>query len=581
MNDESNQSKLQKTPKSSQIDLTHFYYLISSQQESKQYIKTIYNFFNNFYAFNSAQYNALNQLYFDFSSKKSDNNFINTPIYLVECTLKKLMQVQLKLYESIIGKYEAFKLIINNFQNLEKIIQDLSTKFNGFSYRHDIFNDINYISNSIMEKMNDLEMKVMDDYIFDKYKKHVIKVCEENADDIASEIKNLENTIYNYIKEKKSQYYFKLKKSANHILNIYNDIKTNLRNYILLIKEINNIFVNDLGNLLNDLPISSNEDLNKSEKIDIESQEKDYYTIKYNISILKNNKIKLKGNDNKSTENKIHGDKNKKFEKSETSKHIDIHQEMKHYEENFLFLTDKDVFEIIAKLYSYDLKVLDKSHYNIEQEKEKYITIDLSHELLELYSDDNETSINKLNENYNEVINIINGKILNNIRNIESFLIALNNYRVTGKVKFNEKFFDIVVYIYNKAQDILIKNNNAKLGDLIIILSLTYYKEIKGEKIYLLKEINTHDIYKTNDFWKDIIIKKIETEFKSFLVSSKTLTKEKKEKIITTQLINYSCFMIRFNFIKSNMSEVFNQIFDKYKCSEFSREQVLSFISKI
>ena len=139
----------------------------------------------------------------------------------------------------------------------------------------------------------------------------------------------------------------------------------------------------------------------------------------------------------------------------------------------------------------------------------------------------------------------------------------------------------IFIIKHNKAQDILIKNNNAKLGDLIIILSLTYYKEIKGEKIYLLKEINTHDIYKTNDFWKDIIIKKIETEFKSFLVSSKTLTKEKKEKIITTQLINYSCFMMRFNFIKSNMSEVFNQIFDKYKCSEFSREQVLSFISKI
>ena len=581
MDDESNQSKLQNKTKSNQIDLTHFYYLISNQKESDQYIKTINNFFNNYYAFNSTQYNALNQLYFDFCSKKSDNNFIDTPIYLVESTLKKLIKIQLKLYESIIGKYEAFKLIINGFINLEKIIQDLSTKFNGFSYRYDVFNDINFISNSVMEKMNDLEMKVVDNYIFDKYKKHVVKSSDKSANDLVSDIKNLETSIYDYIKEKKSQYYFKLKKSANRILTIYNDIKTNFRNYILLLKDINNIFINDLGNLLNDFPNSSNEDINKCEKIDIESQEKDYYTIKYNLHILNNNKITLKSSDNNKNKDKIQENKDKNVEKSETVKHIDIYQEIKQYEENILFLTDKDIYEIITKLYSYDLKVLDKSHYNLEQEKEKYLTIDLSNELLELYSDDNENTINNLNDNYNEIINTINGKIVNNIRNIESFLIALNNYRVTGRAQFNEKFFDIVVYIYNKAQNILIKNNNTKIGDLLIILSLTYYKEIKEEKIYLLKEINSHDVYKKNDFWKDIIIKKIEQEFKNFCISSKILTKEQKEKIITTQLFSYSCLMIRFNLNKSNISEVFKQIFDKYKCSESSREQVLSFISQI
>ena len=531
----------------------------------------------------STVYNALNRLYSDFSSIKGDKNFVDTPIYLVESSLKKLMQIQLKMYESIIRKYETFKSIINNFITLENIIQDLSTKFNGFSYRHNIFNDINFISNSILELMKDLEMKVVDDFIFEKYKRHVVKVCDKNAEELASEIKTLEISIINYMKERKNEYNFKLEKSVNQILTIYNNIKTNFWNYILLLKDFNNKFVNDLESLLNDISTNvSNEVINKCENKNFESDEKGYYTIKYNLSILKSNKIQLKSNYKAIKEKKIHEDENKKLVKSEAVKYIgDIQQKSEQSDENILFLNDKDIYEIIAKLYSYDLKVLDNSHYNLEQEKEKYITIDLSNELLSSYCEDNEITINKLKENYNEIIDKINGKITNNIRNIESFFTALNNYGTVGKIKFNEKFFEIVVYIYNKAQDILIKNNNAKLADLMIILSLTYYKEINGEKIYLLNKINSHDLYKKYEFWKDIIIKKLEYEFKYFSISSKKLDKEKKEKIINTQLISYSCLMMRFNFIKSNMTELFKQIFDKYKCSESSREEVFSFINKI
>ena len=40
---------------------------------------------------------------------------------------------------------------------------------------------------------------------------------------------------------------------------------------------------------------------------------------------------------------------------------------------NFLFLNDKDVYEITSKLYSFNLKLLDKSHYNLELKKGKLI----------------------------------------------------------------------------------------------------------------------------------------------------------------------------------------------------------------
>ena len=382
--------------------------------------------------------------------------------------------------------------------------------------------------------------------------------------------------------DKKNQYYFKLNESYVTVQNIYNNIKFIFDNYVLYLKELNNNYIKDLENLVNEInPKLSTGTINNKEDIigsksDIDLNEKDFFPVKYKIKILKNQTIKL----NKNIDDNDKKQKNKKSKRLMSNEDLDEFN--KKFEENNIFLTGEDIYEIISKLYSYDLRILDKSNYILELEKEKLIAYDLSNKLLS-YSEDNDNCKNKLNEEYNEILESINTKIVNNIKNIDSFLYAMNNYRVSAKLQINEKFYDIVVYIFNKAQDILIKLSNIKLEDLIIILSQTYYKEINGKKIYLLEGIKSHDIYKKAEYWKSLIIKNIENEMKLIrkINSSNTISMERREELVNNQLITFSNLLKDFDVSKETIIDLLQQIMDKYKFNEASKNQLLSLINNI
>ena len=580
-----NEAKTQNEHKSEQLDLNHFYYLLAAPDEAKEYIETLKKYFNDYYIFNTTQYNTLNRLYFQISSEKENKNFIDTPIYQLECEFKKLIQIQLKMFESISQKFEIFNLIEVKLLILEKLILELSPKFNHFALHKDFYNETNSIFNSLMKTMDDLETKTVDEYIWKKYNKYLYEAGDENVDNLVTQIKNLENKMLHNAQDKKNQYYFKLNESYDTVQSIYNNIKFNFDNYVLYLKELNHNYINDLENLINEMnsnlsieEIKNKEDITGS-KSDIELNEKDFFPVKYKIKILKNHNVTLKNQINDNIEDKK--DKKQKNEKTKLLKqNEDIDKINKKYEAQNIFLTGEDIYEIISKLYSYDLKIIDKSNYILELEKEKLIANDLSNKLL-LYSEDNENCINKLNKEYNEIMESINTKIVNNIKNIESFFYVLNNYRVSGKLNFNEKFYDIVVYIFNKAQDLLIKNNNTKLEDLMIILSQTYYKEINGKKIYILEGTKSHDIYKNIDFWKSLIIKSIENDMKLIrkINSSNIISLQRREDIVINKFITFSNLLKDFDMPKEKSLDLFGQIMDKYKFSETSKNQVLSSIN--
>ena len=216
-------------------------------------------------------------------------------------------------------------------------------------------------------------------------------------------------------------------------------------------------------------------------------------------------------------------------------------------------------------MYNYDLKILDRSQYVLDIEKGKLIAFDLTKEIL-LYNKEDESTKNKLNEKYEEIIESINNKIVNNLKNIESFFIALNNYRSQGKIQLTDKFYDIVIYVYNKAQDLLINTNNKRLEDLMLILSRTYYKEIKDKKIYIVESIKSHELYKNMNFWKNIVIKQIDDEFKfarNFNQTNNTtnpVSQKKKEEIIFTKLLPFFDLMKDFDFEKNIIIDLIKQI---------------------
>ena len=578
-----NKEILMKNENKEKINLNHFNFLIANTKEIQKYLEKFKSYLFEYYTLNISHFANLSKLLNGFSARKNQN-FINTPIYQLKLIFQSIIEFQSKKYETMIPDCQNLILISENLISLKKIIEEIYTKHNKLS-NLGISKDMNTVSNSIMQYMDDLENKTVEEFVWEKYKKHTLTSNKEKIKNLIDKIKQLEKNLFDYGNEKKGQYFSMIKESDNKIQKIFNDIKNIFQEYISKLKETTKDYIKNLENFEKNLnSISINLEIKNVENVfcsksDFEFKEKDFN--KYSIKILKNKKILLK---DYNKDNHLENNNDDNFiELKKTKTFTDKFTSSENKKENILFLTDEDIYEIISRLYKYDLKVLDKSKYDLDKEKEKLLSLEKSNKILLDYSENKEKAKKNLNKDFKQIMELINTKIINTIKNAESFFIALNNYRVKGKLNLNDKFYELVLYIYNSTFDLLKENNNYTLGNLMIILSQTFYKENGKEKIYILEGIKSHEIFKPNEFWKNIINNKIEDEIKNLmkLEASKLLNQEKKEEIIITKLLAFCSLMKEFNLDKNKISNICALIFEKYKSSQESREQINLFINQI
>lgn len=568
-----------------EIEISCFFSLIAMNNlnEMTDYINTLNGYYNEYFSLISSQYNNLNEFYQNFINSEERNQTkknINSPLYIVEYALKELVFIQMKNLKSIIDKGETLISIKNKLIKFQEVIGKLSDKFTNStaknSYNGIDINQIKNISNSLDEAMHQIENKIIEQYIYEKYNEQLL---ENNNDGNNNENKNIEEQIkvvkyyekslIDYINGNNEHYFNELKHSDNKIQNEFNKIKIILLEYVSFMKDNNIKMVKELENLENQIKSKKISDMIKKEadisftKSDLRLNVKEIFENIYKISILKNKRIELKILDEKNEENKkdineIKSSKNKK---------------------NYRLLNDKDIYEIISKLYSYDLLVINRKQYNIELEKGKLDARDLSSEIFK-YNDQSEDIQKELNEKYDELIKLIEEKILNNIANIEAFFLELNNYRSYGRIKFSEKFFSLIIFIYKKTQDILLNKTDKNIIDLMLILSQTYYKEINNKKIFIEDEIKTHALYKSADFWKEAIIKKIDDDIKAYkkLSSKRKFSYEKGGDNVTSKLLTFIKLMSEYDISKDNILEILNSVMDKYNIDSKQREKIFSFI---
>ena len=578
-----NKEILMENENKEKINLNHFNFLIANTKEIQKYLEKFKSYLFEYYTLNISHFANLSKLLNGFSARKNQN-FINTPIYQLKLIFQTIIEFQSKKYETMIPDCQNLILISENLISLKKIIEEIYTKHNKLS-NLGISKDMNTVSNSIMQYMDDLENKTVEEFVWEKYKKHTLTSNKEKIKNLIDKIKQLEKNLFDYGNEKKGQYFSMIKESDNKIQKIFNDIKNIFQEYISKLKETTKDYIKNLENFEKNLnSISINLEIKNVENVfcsksDFEFKEKDFN--KYSIKILKNKKILLK---DYNKDNHLENNNDDNFiELKKTKTFTDKFTSSENKKENILFLTDEDIYEIISRLYKYDLKVLDKSKYDLDKEKEKLLSLEKSNKILLDYSENKEKAKKNLNKDFKQIMELINTKIINTIKNAESFFIALNNYRVKGKLNLNDKFYELVLYIYNSTFDLLKENNNYTLGNLMIILSQTFYKENGKEKIYILEGIKSHEIFKPNEFWKNIINNKIEEEIKNLmkLEASKLLNQEKKEEIIITKLLAFCSLMKEFNLDKNKISNICALIFEKYKSSQESREQINLFINQI
>ena len=566
-----NENNLDNKDNQEEINLNNLFNIIANANDASIYLDSINCFFEEYFSLCKSQYNSFNQLYDKYFSNQNES-IINNKIYQIDSTIKSILKINLAYMKSFESNNDLFNLIKKQISDLGKILKKLPSLSYNFTLNGKNTDEANQITYSLNKAFSDLEMKIIEEYIKEKYNKKISGIDnKESIENLVCLIKYLENSLLNVTKQRKITYFNKLKEPDDKINKATNSISNSLLIYISKIKENNKILNEELLKIENDIKSNNFKEAKQNQKEEVILSKDDFIPkdeiniYKYKLKVIK--KIKLPLELNEINEKEIKNDKKDLAAK---------------FDDKFIYLNEQDVYNITEKLYNYNFFALDKSKYNLAIEKGKIEALKLSTEILSfLGADKNKQEL--LEKNFDEFKNSANEKILNNFENMKEFYIVLNNHRGKSKNQFSEKLFELCIYIFQKTLNFLLQNRNLELEDLMIILSQTFFKEENGKKKYICDIIKSHDLYKKENFWEEIVVHKIEEEFK---LKKKLIqqdlniinTSQKKDETIATKLIPLGSIMIEFDFPKKKAIEVVEKVLKKYKCGKDTKEQIISFL---
>ena len=566
-----NENNLDNKDNQEEINLNNLFNIIANANDASIYLDSINCFFEEYFSLCKSQYNSFNQLYDKYFSNQNES-IINNKIYQIDSAIKSILKINLAYMKSFESNNDLFNLIKKQISDLGKILKKLPSLSYNFTLNGKNTDETNQITYSLNKAFSDLEMKIIEEYIKEKYNKKISGIDnKESIENLVCLIKYLENSLLNVTKQRKITYFNKLKEPDDKINKATNNISNSLLIYISKIKENNKILNEELLKIENDIKSNNFKEAKQNQKEEVILSKDDFIPkdeiniYKYKLKVIK--KIKLPLELNEINEKEIKNDKKDLAAK---------------FDDKFIYLNEQDVYNITEKLYNYNFFALDKSKYNLTIEKGKIEALKLSTEILSfLGADKNKQEL--LEKNFDEFKNSANEKILNNFENMKEFYIVLNNHRGKGKNQFSEKLFELCIYIFQKTLNFLLQNRNLELEDLMIILSQTFFKEENGKKKYICDIIKSHDLYKKENFWEEIVVHKIEEEFK---LKKKLIqqdlniinTSQKKDETIATKLIPLGSIMIEFDFPKKKAIEVVEKVLKKYKCGKDTKEQIISFL---
>ena len=566
-----NENNLDNKDNQEEINLNNLFNIIANANDASIYLDSINCFFEEYFSLCKSQYNSFNQLYDKYFSNQNES-IINNKIYQIDSTIKSILKINLAYMKSFESNNDLFNLIKKQISDLGKVLKKLPSLSYNFSLNGKNTDKTNQITYSLNKAFSDSETKIIEEYTKEKYNKKISGIDnKESIENLVCLIKYLENSLLNVTKQRKITYFNKLKEPDDKINKATNNISNSLLIYISKIKENNKILNEELLKIENDIKSNNFKEAKQNQKEEVILSKDDFIPkdeiniYKYKLKVIK--KIKLPLELNEINEKEIKNDKKDLAAK---------------FDDKFIYLNEQDVYNITEKLYNYNFFALDKSKYNLAIEKGKIEALKLSTEILSfLGADKNKQEL--LEKNFDEFKNSANEKILNNFENMKEFYIVLNNHRGKSKNQFSEKLFELCIYIFQKTLNFLLQNRNLELEDLMIILSQTFFKEENGKKKYICDIIKSHDLYKKENFWEEIVVHKIEEEFK---LKKKLIqqdlniinTSQKKDETIATKLIPLGSIMIEFDFPKKKAIEVVEKVLKKYKCGKDTKEQIISFL---
>ena len=536
----------------------------------------------------------LNELNMAFLKGEDSNSFIkNSPLFHIGKIIKNTIQLQINYLLNITNNLKIFDDITNEFSNLILIFRDYQKILEDNPQAEDKPNSkIKSTIDSLMEKYEEIENKIVDGYISIKYNENVDMKEDFILENKIEEVHFLEKTFFGFEEISKKDFIKDNQEIEKKAINSFNILKNQIKNFVEIILKNDNI---NLINKQNEIDFIWNNTRLKEDK-NISSKSGDSF--KYFIRILMDPKINIIERDDNieifksqiqvipksKLENKEEKKKSKLNFFKMFNKEKDFHEE-ENKEENkkkYFILNDEDIYNIVAKIYSLDLYFIDKSSYILDIEREKIEIRKLSEKLL------------GIDLNYNKTEPISDSEadklisLLYNKENIYKFFMMLNNFRGTGKYEMTERVFNIALNIFNKTQDFLLKNKAKNIENLVIILSQTFYLIEDGSKKYIQEAIKNHPLFQSSEFWENQIRTNIDEHIEKNKLNIKKMNldlseseyQKRLDEIILSQFAPLSGHMGNFGISNDIILGIANKIFEYYHTGEKTQNLILSLLNK-
>ena len=260
--------------------------------------------------------------------------------------------------------------------------------------------------------------------------------------------------------------------------------------------------------------------------------------------------------------------------------------QMQYISDSSLFMTIKKIFE--------NFQLIEKSELNLELEEIKFKTQQYILKLegnMNAYpfakhgyqnskiDEKNITVLYKRNDLTKEELSDLTN-LMNNHESRIIFLQKLSDYRSRGKFYLDKVDYDILLNYFNLIANKVKENADYHCGEMIIILSQTYFLEIvepnqkNYKKKYIQDDLMKNELFRDKDFWEEFLCYAINKEIMKTqrrdrkLIENKTSSDNKLSNVVFSQLLTIIDNMTEFGLEPEKIKEIIEPKIIYYKLND-------------
>lgn len=499
----------------------------------------------------------------------------NSPMDRPFCFLKKfkiILNFQTNYLDSYLDNSEKlFEKIKESVDNSLKIISDFLDKSQELTTNMKTTCETYYQNyDKLIKSLEETEKGVVYDYIKNTYQINISEEKNTDLEELINDSRNFESDFFiseveikDIIKKFIGEYNSNLKDIKNKMDQLNKECNNNIIQIMKIIKDYSNQFStlsNEGEEEISNFDVrNSNFENGCTKYLNYEIKEDELFSTikpdKYNLKII-----------NQEEKRTIENEINKSGKK--------------------LLIIPRDIYNIVEKIYSYNIETINKDEYNLENEKKKLKPIELTGKILGFNFVTNALTKREIfsDTEKNDFIELIFSKE----DYLITFLESLNNYRATGEYEMPLDLFEVVNKIFIRAADYLLSNSKKSIYTYVIILSQTFYIMKDNNKFFLIKNIKDKEFFKSIDFWTSYLDETIRLElirFHNELSKNKiVLTEQKREKkneeIYFSKMVSFIACLKGFEMEKQNIEKILLFSMNKYKMKDENRKSILSIIDE-